>query len=634
MNSLPNQRHRDKSAKPLKEKLSSNLSLSILVPLLLLSAIAIAYLANNSTKNAKQRLEKALALLTDFTRQRIQTGDRLISSIAVNPTVIDFARAGSQTAAEENLTNLSIEELEQRFASNKLLTPNQQTNDYLRQIAQIGNFAELFFTESHGFNVAYTQKTSDFVQRDEQWWQQGKANRSWIGEPTFDESAGAFSISLVRAIEDPQTGKFLGVIKGVFATANFQQIQTEFQQKRLPLSNSEKIQVVVPASGVVVYSLSAEKTETSNNTIDGKVLQRIQSIYDSFQRDSTVAQQSQSQIRSFTLHRKQYAIAAVPQTNWVAVASVNQLEVISLALILTGELILLLILLVGWLSWRIRHLAWEVSSPLQDLANASQQLASGNLEVRATPKGSLETRHVATCFNDMVEQLSNLMDEKEKVRQQTMHLLSDIQNLIASIQQVAQNTQAAEEQVSRANQTVQTADTSMERTVTGIETVRRAAESTQERVSSLTEASQKISQVVNLIEEFSNQTNLLALNASIEATRAGSYGKGFSVVAREIRTLAQKSANSTSEINGLVGSIQQEMQGVVQSVASGTQEIGTVTSVVHQTRQQLSQVTELMEEVRHLVGEIAETTSTQADTSESLNQSIQQVAEKRSRDRF
>ncbi len=634
MTSSPKNHHRWMGAKPLKDKLLRNLLWSVLVPLLLVSAIAIVYLAQSSTKTAKQRLKSQLLILTDFTRQRIQMGDRLISSIATNPTVIDFARAGSQTAEQENLTDLSLAELEQRFASNKLLTPSQPTNDYLRRMARIGNFEELFFTEAYGLNLAYSQRPSDFVQRDERWWQQGKAQGSWIGEPVFDESANTFSISLVRRIQDPQTGKILGVIKGIFATGNFQQIQEELKKKRLQLVNSEKIQVVAPSSGRVVYTLSKEQTEPSSEVLNSQVLQRIQSVYASMQRDSTIAEETQSPVRTFAWQGRQYAIATIPETEWVAMAFVDQIEVISLALTLTGEILILVFVLIVWLSWRIRKLAWEVSSPLQDLANASQQLANGNLEVRATPKGSVETIHVATCFNEMVEQLQNLMDEKERVRQQTMHLLSEIQNLIASIQQVAQNTQNAEEQVDRANQTVQTADTSMERTVTGIETMRHAVESTQERASSLTDTSQKISKVVNLIEEFSNQTNLLALNASIEATRAGTYGKGFSVVAKEIRTLAQQSANATSEINQLVDSIQQEIQGVVQAVESGTKEVDTVTSVVHQSRQQLTQVTKLMEQVRHLVGEIAETTSTQADTSESLNQSIQQVAGKRSGDRF
>ncbi len=129
-----------------------------------------------------------------------------------------------------------------------------------------------------------------------------------------------------------------------------------------------------------------------------------------------------------------------------------------------------------------------------------------------------------------------LSDQAQQQAERLEHALEQLQMMVTSTQIVAADAQKVGQAVQRANNTVQAGDSLMERTVDGILEIRETVSETAKKIKRLGEASQKISKVVSLIENFATQTNLLALNAAIEATRAGEYGKGFAVVADEVRS--------------------------------------------------------------------------------------------------
>jgi methyl-accepting chemotaxis protein PixJ len=221
----------------------------------------------------------------------------------------------------------------------------------------------------------------------------------------------------------------------------------------------------------------------------------------------------------------------------------------------------------------------------------------------------------------------------QKVASEATEQATAITNALLQLQVVTQSSEGvaefarqAEQQVLLANTAVQDGDNAMNRTVEGISTIRETVSQTSKKVKRLGEASQKISKVVNLISGFAAQTNLLALNAAIEAARAGEEGRGFSVVAEEVRALAQQSAAATAEIESLVEEIQTQTNEVVTAMEAGTEQVVTGTQLVEESRQKLTQISAVSIQVNRLINEIANAAAKQTQASETVSQTMEGVA--------
>jgi twitching motility protein PilJ len=204
--------------------------------------------------------------------------------------------------------------------------------------------------------------------------------------------------------------------------------------------------------------------------------------------------------------------------------------------------------------------------------------------------------------------------------------LAQIQAMTETSEGMAERAKQARQKMNRSRKVVQAGDDAMNRTVEGISTIRETVSETAKKVKRLGEASQKISKVVSLIGDFAAQTNLLALNAAIEAARAGEEGRGFSVVAEEVRTLAQQSAAATAEIEQLVEEIQGQTNEVVMAMEAGTEQVVTGTQLVEESRQKLTQISTVSAQVNQLIQEISQAAAEQTQTSSTVSQTMQSVA--------
>jgi methyl-accepting chemotaxis protein PixJ len=191
---------------------------------------------------------------------------------------------------------------------------------------------------------------------------------------------------------------------------------------------------------------------------------------------------------------------------------------------------------------------------------------------------------------------------------------------------VGSNAQQVEAAVQQANQTVREGDAAMNRTVDGILGIRETVAETSKRLKRLSESSQKVSRVVNLISNFTTQTQLLALNAAIEATRAGQYGRGFVVVADEVRSLARQSAEATTEIEQLVQEIQEGTAEVSVAMETGIQQVAQGTHLVTDARQNLNAIVEATSRISQLVEGITEATQVQTQQFKSVTKTVTEVA--------
>lgn len=234
---------------------------------------------------------------------------------------------------------------------------------------------------------------------------------------------------------------------------------------------------------------------------------------------------------------------------------------------------------------------------------------------------------VATTTSSNEVSVQALSTEALRQAEEIATALDRAQEMAQSVRLVASNAEQALAAVQQAAQTVEDGDVAMNRTVDGILAIRETVAETAKKVKHLGESSQKISTVVSLISTFAAQTNLLALNASIEAARAGEDGRGFGVVADEVRALAQQSAEATSEIEKLVAAIQGETNEVVAAMEAGTEQVVTGTKLVDETRQSLNKITAASSRISGLVEAITEATFVQSQASEAVTQTMTNVAE-------
>jgi twitching motility protein PilJ len=203
--------------------------------------------------------------------------------------------------------------------------------------------------------------------------------------------------------------------------------------------------------------------------------------------------------------------------------------------------------------------------------------------------------------------------------------LNSVQMMTDSIQRVAENAREAEEVARSSSVTALKGGDAVERTVAGILQIRETVSETTRKVKRLAEASQQISTIVAVISQISSRTNLLALNASIQAARAGEAGRGFAIVADEVRQLADRSATSLQEIEQIVLKIQTETGSVMTAMEEGIQQVRDVTERSEQAKRSLEDIIQVANRIDALVRSITADTDEQRENSRGVAKVMQAV---------
>lgn len=203
--------------------------------------------------------------------------------------------------------------------------------------------------------------------------------------------------------------------------------------------------------------------------------------------------------------------------------------------------------------------------------------------------------------------------------------LNSVQVMTDSIQRVAESAREAEDVARSASATALKGGEAVERTVSGILAIRETVAETTRKVKRLAESSQEISKIVALISQIASRTNLLALNASIEAARAGEAGRGFAIVADEVRQLADRAAKASKEIEQIVLQIQGETSSVMTAMEEGTQQVIEGTRLAEQAKRSLEDIIQVSNRIDALVRSITADTVEQTETSRAVAQVMQSV---------
>ena len=275
---------------------------------------------------------------------------------------------------------------------------------------------------------------------------------------------------------------------------------------------------------------------------------------------------------------------------------------------------------------QVAESAVSLSAASTQLSDASTQASQATSQIAATiqqvAKGTAQQTESVTHTATSVDQMSRAIQGVAKGAQEQSAAINQVagltSQLTAAIQKVAENATAGAQGSEKAAQAAQGGAETVNATIQGMETIQAKVALSAQKVEEMGNRSQQIGVIVETIEDIASQTNLLALNAAIEAARAGEHGKGFAVVADEVRKLAEKSSLATREIGGLVKDIQKTVEDAVTAMKAGSVEVENGVSRANQAGQALSEILRAAEQVKLQVAEITGAAKTMGALSNEL----------------
>ena len=301
-------------------------------------------------------------------------------------------------------------------------------------------------------------------------------------------------------------------------------------------------------------------------------------------------------------------------------------------------------------------LAWAtiggIGRAVTALERASGQMAEGNLTVRADYQGKDELGRVANAFNRMgdrfhamVQQLSGATGQlaaaaeetsavteqtSSGIRQQqseTEQVATAMNEMTATVQEVAHSAASAAEAAHKADDEARTGKQVVTRTIDVIDTLASEVEKAAGVIHQLEQDSEQIGTVLDVIRGIAEQTNLLALNAAIEAARAGEQGRGFAVVADEVRTLASRTQQSTAEIQGMIEKLQSGAANAVKVMETSRTQAQAGVEQVAQAGASLDSITRAVGTINDLNAQIASAAEEQSSVAEEINRNIVNISQ-------
>jgi len=239
---------------------------------------------------------------------------------------------------------------------------------------------------------------------------------------------------------------------------------------------------------------------------------------------------------------------------------------------------------------------------------------------------SSNTQSLATTSEEISASSRDQAQAAELQKDQTTQVAAAMQEMAATVHEVSENSNRAAGASQKAAEMAREGGKVVEETLSRMRTIATSVGDTAGKVQELGKRSDEIGRISGVIEDIADQTNLLALNAAIEAARAGEQGRGFAVVADEVRKLAERTGNATKEIAAMIRNIQAETKTAVAAMQAGSKEVESGVESTRQAGDSLQAIIKMSEQVGDMVTQIATAATEQAATTEQINGNVEQIA--------
>jgi methyl-accepting chemotaxis protein PixJ len=426
-------------SKSLRGKITNRTLFIGITPVLLVGMFAWFSL-NQLTSNANLQLDKSRTELLDSVvgSNLSTTSARIVNELdsfmlerisdvivwASAPIILQAAKAAAEAHKKVGLVDQSIDEIEARFKSRKSLNISPAANRFLiQQIRRSSHFGEVFFTDKNGFNTALTNPTSDFVQRDENWWKTAWENGISVGEVEFDDSANIWSIDISVRIDDPASGRSLGVMKAVLGVSLIQEVADRGARD----INGGTVTVV--SSGGLLLA------ETGSKHAKNRIM--VESVNFRNSTDAAIQEVFSTRNKGYVLGSGKvlgYAKSAGPELyrtvvtrfpgfNWsvlvqqptaIALAPVEGLSTVQSSLQSSKQQMIIILLIVVVAVFMLAFfvagvLSRAITRPLLDLRELADSVSKGDTSRTITVNSDDEIQDVAQAFERMRTSVSIIM---------------------------------------------------------------------------------------------------------------------------------------------------------------------------------------------------------------------------------
>jgi methyl-accepting chemotaxis protein len=291
-----------------------------------------------------------------------------------------------------------------------------------------------------------------------------------------------------------------------------------------------------------------------------------------------------------------------------------------------------------------------IVAPIDESSRVLEKMASGDITVRMTGEYKGDILVIKKSLNQLADSLENVITEiteavsatasaanqisssteemaagAQEQSSQTTEVAGAVEEMTKTILETTRNSSIAAETAKAAGSTAKQGGEIVSATIKGMERITFVVSKAAETVQTLGKSSDQIGEIVQVIDDIADQTNLLALNAAIEAARAGEQGRGFAVVADEVRKLAERTTKATKEIALMIRQIQNDTGGAVVSMEEGTKEVEKGKQLADQAGASLQEIIVGADKVMEVVTQVAAASEEQSSAAEQISKNIEGI---------